>query len=71
MNIFVTGACGYKGTVLVPKLLLAGHNVTAFDLMWFGNKLLPHDNLSVIQGDVRTVKHYCDTCESIQVSESV
>ena len=37
MNIFVTGACGYKGTVLVPKLLLAGHKVTAFDLMWFGN----------------------------------
>jgi nucleoside-diphosphate-sugar epimerase len=58
MNIFVTGACGYKGTVLVPKLLLAGHNVTAFDLMWFGNKLLPHDNLSVIQGDVRKIKDF-------------
>jgi len=43
MNIFVTGACGYKGTVLVPKLLLAGHKVTAFDLMWFGNKLQAHD----------------------------
>ncbi len=53
MKIFVTGACGYKGTVLVPKLLAAGHTVTAFDIMWFGNFLKPHANLTVVQGDVR------------------
>ena len=58
MNIFVTGACGYKGTVLVPKLLLAGHKVTAFDLMWFGNKLQAHENLKVVQGDVRKIKDF-------------
>ncbi len=52
-SIFVTGACGYKGTVLVPKLLAAGHRVTAFDIMWFGNFLVPHPNLSVVQGDIR------------------
>jgi nucleoside-diphosphate-sugar epimerase len=52
-NIFVTGACGYKGTVLVPKLLAAGHRVTAFDIMWFGNFLSPHPNLTVVQGDIR------------------
>jgi nucleoside-diphosphate-sugar epimerase len=39
MKIFVTGACGYKGTVLVPKLLARGHEVVAFDTMWFGNYL--------------------------------
>jgi nucleoside-diphosphate-sugar epimerase len=33
MNILVTGACGYKGNVLVPKLLAAGHTVVAFDIM--------------------------------------
>ena len=27
MKLFVTGACGYKGTVLVPKLLKAGHRI--------------------------------------------
>jgi len=43
MNIFVTGGCGYKGTVLVPKLLDLGHDVTVFDIMWFGNNLLEHD----------------------------
>jgi nucleoside-diphosphate-sugar epimerase len=53
MNIFVTGACGYKGTVLVPKLLDAGHSVTAFDIMWFGNFLTEHPNLKVVKGDIR------------------
>ena len=53
MNIFVTGACGYKGTVLVPKLLAAGHSVIAFDIMWFGCHLEPHPNLVVVEGDIR------------------
>jgi nucleoside-diphosphate-sugar epimerase len=53
MNVFVTGACGYKGTVLVPKLLSLGYNVTAFDIMWFGNFLQDHPNLSIIRGDIR------------------
>ena len=53
MNIFVTGACGYKGTVLVPKLLAAGHSVTAFDIMWFGNYLPEHPKLTVAKGDIR------------------
>jgi nucleoside-diphosphate-sugar epimerase len=53
MKILVTGACGYKGNVLVPKLLAAGHDVVAFDIMWFGNDLPPHPKLKVVQGDVR------------------
>lgn len=53
MKVFVTGACGYKGSVLVPKLLDRGHEVIAFDSMWFGNYLKPHSHLIVIQGDVR------------------
>jgi nucleoside-diphosphate-sugar epimerase len=53
VKVLVTGACGYKGTVLVSKLLLAGYEVIAFDIMWFGNYLTPHDGLRVIKGDVR------------------
>ncbi len=56
MKIFVTGACGYKGTVLVPKLLAAGHEVVAFDIMWFGNFLKPHPSLRVVQGDIRNTE---------------
>ena len=53
MKLIVTGACGYKGNVLVPKLLNAGHHVTALDIMWFGNDLQDHPNLEVRQFDVR------------------
>jgi nucleoside-diphosphate-sugar epimerase len=53
MKILLTGACGYVGTVLVPKLLARGYDVVAFDIMWFGNWLEPHPKLTVVRGDVR------------------
>lgn len=53
MNILVTGGCGYVGSVLTPKLLNQGHNVTVYDIMWFGNFLKEHKNLKIIQGDIR------------------
>ncbi|MBQ4846336.1 SDR family oxidoreductase [Pseudoalteromonas sp. MMG005] len=52
-TVLVTGATGYKGTVLVPKLLAKGYRVIALDTQWFGNFLSNHDNLTVIKGDVR------------------
>jgi nucleoside-diphosphate-sugar epimerase len=55
MKILVTGACGYKGHVLIPKLLLRGYKVVAFDLQWFGNFLPTHPNLKIIKGDVREI----------------
>ena len=36
MIVLVTGACGYKGSVLVPKLKVAGHHVITLDTGWFG-----------------------------------
>ena len=52
-KILVTGATGYKGSVLVPKLLEKGYQVVAFDTQWFGNFLSAHRNLTVIKGDIR------------------
>jgi nucleoside-diphosphate-sugar epimerase len=54
MKILVTGGCGYKGHVLVPKLLAKGHLVEVVDLMWFSNFLKPHPNLKITQADVRS-----------------
>lgn len=56
MNILVTGACGYKGHVLIPKLLNEGHEVVAFDIQWFGNFLDQHPNLIIVKGDVRNIE---------------
>ena len=58
MRIFVTGACGYKGHVLIPKLLAEGHDVLAFDTQWFGNFHQKHEKLEVVKGDIRDSVSY-------------
>jgi nucleoside-diphosphate-sugar epimerase len=54
VKVVVTGGCGYKGAVLVPKLLCAGHEVRVFDAQWFGVNLQPHRNLMLMKGDIRS-----------------
>lgn len=53
MRVLVTGGCGYKGSVLVPKLLAAGHQVVVWDAQWFGRNLEEHPALVVERADVR------------------
>ena len=56
MNILITGGCGYKGSILTPKLLNDGHSVSVVDIQWFGNYLQPHPNLTILKQDVRDVE---------------
>ncbi|MBI3601318.1 MAG: NAD(P)-dependent oxidoreductase [Candidatus Omnitrophica bacterium] len=57
MKILVTGAAGYIGSVLVPRLLNEGHTVVALDnFMYSQTSLLDvcyHDTLTIVRGDVR------------------
>lgn len=53
MRVIVTGGCGYKGSVLVPKLLSAGHDVRVVDAQWFGRNLDDRPRLEVVQQDIR------------------
>lgn len=56
MKILVTGGAGYVGSVLVPELLSAGHQVRVLDnLMFGGQSLLPffaHPHFEFVKGDI-------------------
>ena len=58
-RVLVTGGAGYKGCILVPKLLRSGYEVVVYDWMLFGPAGLPnHQNLTVIKGDIRDISKY-------------
>ena len=65
-KVLVTGGAGYKGCVLVPKLLEAGWRVVVYDLMLFGSKGLPtHPNLQVVTGDIRDTKLFARSLQGV------
>jgi len=55
-KVLVTGAGGYIGSILVPKLIGAGYKVKAIDRFFFGrNKLESNARLEQVQEDVRRI----------------
>jgi nucleoside-diphosphate-sugar epimerase len=57
VKILVTGGAGYIGSVLVPRLLQAGHDVTVIDNFMFRQSSLAdacgYKNFHVVRGDAR------------------
>lgn len=67
-KVLVTGGAGYKGCVLVPKLLDAGHEVVVYDIMLFGSQGLPsHSRLHIVEADVRDEKAFVAAVAGCQV----
>ena len=55
-KILVVGGAGYVGSALVPKLLDLGHDITVFDLMIYGERVLDdRKKLKKIHGDIRQI----------------
>src|SRR5947209_6448173 len=58
-KVLVTGGAGYVGSVLVPKLLSAGHEVTVYDVLFYGAGGLPaHPSLRLVEGDIRNTSAF-------------
>lgn len=59
-NVLVTGGAGYVGSMLVPKLLAAGHKVSVLDLYMYGDDIFAdlraNPNFREVKGDLRDPK---------------
>jgi len=73
-HVLVTGGAGYVGSVLIPKLLNAGHKVTVLDLYLYGDgetvfgDFSAHKNLRQVKGDLRdadVVRDSLDGCNAV------
>jgi len=66
MRIFVAGGAGYIGSVLVPALCEGGHEVRVMDRFFFGPTLAPHERLTLIRGDLRTLEgKHLEGCDAV------
>jgi nucleoside-diphosphate-sugar epimerase len=63
-RVFITGACGYTASVLIPSLVFAGHEVTGYDILYFGKEHLTGlPNLKIIEGDIRDTAKLEEACK--------
>lgn len=71
-RVLVTGGAGYVGSLLVPKLLAAGYQVSVLDLYLYGEDIFADlqadPNLRQVKGDLRNsadVARAIDGCDAV------
>lgn len=71
-RVLVTGGAGYVGSLLVPHLLRAGHEVVVLDLYIYGEGALSevrgHPGLREVKGDIRSpadVNRALEGCDAV------
>lgn len=63
MRVLVAGGCGYIGAQLTPWLLAAGHQVTVYDTMFFGDgHPADNGNLTITRGDTNDAVGFVKAC---------
>jgi nucleoside-diphosphate-sugar epimerase len=71
LRILVTGGAGYIGSVLVPSLLFAGHEVTVLDNFMYGKDSLSlsciNPGLEIYNGDCRDVPLLVELISKVDV----
>jgi nucleoside-diphosphate-sugar epimerase len=64
-RVLITGGAGHVGTLLVPQLIAAGHDVTVYDAMFYGCELQPQPQLTLIEADIRDTKRFAEACRGM------
>jgi UDP-glucose 4-epimerase len=71
MNIFVTGAAGYIGSVVTDRLIERGHHVVAMDNLCHGHREAVHPEARFIEGDLLDRAWLIDQLERADVNAVV
>lgn len=68
-KVLITGGAGYVGSRLIPQLLELGHEVTVYDILYYGSDFLPMDNprLKVVGGDLRDIEKLSAALDGIEM----
>ncbi|MBL6599325.1 MAG: SDR family oxidoreductase [Alphaproteobacteria bacterium] len=68
-KVLITGGAGYVGSRLIPQLLELGHEVTVYDILYYGSGFLPmdHPRLNVVGGDLRDIEKLSAALDGIEM----